>query len=52
MSHKLTLEVLDDKELLGVASSTPIAIKAEAYKMEVDVKFPQASPKPRSSVAH
>ena len=41
VSHKLVLEVLDVSELLGVASSTPINIKAEAYKMEVDVKFPQ-----------
>lgn len=49
VSHKVVLEVLDAAELLGVATSIPIPIKAEAYKMEVDVKFPQVGGRRRAS---
>ncbi len=34
-------QVLDAQEALGVAHTIPIAIRGEAYKIEVDIKFPQ-----------
>lgn len=40
-SGKMNLEVMDLAELQGVATSIPIPVKGEAYKIEVDVKFPQ-----------
>jgi hydrocephalus-inducing protein len=36
------LQVLDVEEALGVAHSMAIAIKGEAYKIELDLKFPQS----------
>jgi hydrocephalus-inducing protein len=38
---KLVLEVLDVQELQGVAHSLPLPIKGEAYKIEIDINFPQ-----------
>ncbi|KAG2489301.1 hypothetical protein HYH03_012133 [Edaphochlamys debaryana] len=38
---KLALEVLDVQELQGVAYSIPLPIKGEAYKIEIDINFPQ-----------
>ncbi len=38
---RLALEVLDVAELQGVAHSIPLPIKGEAYKIEIDVNFPQ-----------
>lgn len=38
---KVVLEYQDTAGLLPVAGSWAIPIKAEGYKMEVDVKFPQ-----------
>ncbi len=35
------LQVLDVQEALGVSHTIPIAIKGEAYKIEVDIKFPE-----------
>jgi hypothetical protein len=33
--------VTDLQGVLGVVQSTPISIKGEAYKIEMDIKFPQ-----------
>ncbi len=41
VSHKLSLDVCGVEEGQPLVSSTPIQIKGEGYKMEVDVKFPQ-----------
>jgi hypothetical protein len=35
------LQVLDVQELQSVAYEAPIAIKGEAYSLDVDIKFPQ-----------
>ncbi|EFJ42226.1 hypothetical protein VOLCADRAFT_67248 [Volvox carteri f. nagariensis] len=40
---KLVLEVLDAQELQGVAHSIPLPIKGEAYKIEIDINFPQVN---------
>jgi hydrocephalus-inducing protein len=38
---KVALEVQDAGKALPAAAPVPVAIKGEAYKMEVDVRFPQ-----------
>ena len=41
LAETLTLEVQDVGEILPVTQSMPIPIAGEAYKIEVDVKFPE-----------
>ena len=41
LAETLTLEVQDVGEILPVTQSIPIPIAGEAYKIEVDVKFPE-----------
>ncbi|KXZ49496.1 hypothetical protein GPECTOR_21g722 [Gonium pectorale] len=40
---KLALEVLDVQELQGVSHTLPLPIKGEAYKIEIDINFPQVN---------
>lgn len=41
ISEKVTLQIQDVKEVLPVAQEVIIPIVGEAYKIEVDVKFPE-----------
>lgn len=40
-SCTVNIQVQDVQEALGVVHSIPIAIRGEAYKIEVAVKYPQ-----------
>jgi hypothetical protein len=46
VAGKVSLEVMDASELLGVASTTPLVVKGEAYRIERDIKFPQVGTQP------
>jgi hydrocephalus-inducing protein len=41
INERVTLQIRDVKEVLPVAQEVPIPIVGEAYKIEVDVKFPE-----------
>lgn len=36
-------QVLDAEESLGVTRTIPIGLRGELYKMQVNIKYPQAS---------
>ncbi|KAK9824158.1 hypothetical protein WJX72_008157 [[Myrmecia] bisecta] len=42
LNEKLTLQILDAQGVLGVAQEIPIPVKGEAYKVEVELRFPEA----------